>query len=131
MKLGWQSWFQEKRFAARWQQAKAAAQSTPMAGYYDALLPTDNLLEDTPLIALDFESVGRFICTMQLEDRWFPKERTADGLRLGKLRAQYGLPYYRAHDGLTDAMACAELFLAQCARRQTENLMMEDVLMRG
>lgn len=230
MKLGWQNWFQEKRFAARWQQAKAAAQSTPMADYYNSFLSAENLLEDTPLIALDFESdglkedaqlleagwvavdggavklgsarrlriragnklqgsavvihritddaategqserdvletlladlkgsailahaaiieqsflnaaclrcfgapfVGRFICTMQLEDRWFPKERTADGLRLGKLRAQYGLPYYRAHDGLTDAMACAELFLAQCARRRTENLMMEDVLMRG
>ncbi|QTD55903.1 exonuclease domain-containing protein [Parasphingorhabdus cellanae] len=230
MKLGWQHWFKEKRFALRWERAKEAAQSTPMADYYSALLLTDQLLEDIPLIALDFESdgleenarlleagwvtvddgavklsrarrlriraegklqgsavvihritddaaaqgqseqdvllallaelkgtaiiahaaiieqsflnaaclrsfgvpfVGRFICTMQLEERWFPKERTADGLRLGKLRAQYGLPSYRAHDGLTDAIACAELFLAQCARRQRESLQIEDVLMRG
>ncbi|GAB5480584.1 MAG: exonuclease domain-containing protein [Parasphingorhabdus sp.] len=230
MKLGWQNWFQEKRFAAHWDRAKEAAQSTPMADYYSAPVQADQLLNDAPLIALDFESdgleedaqlleagwvaveggavklnsarrlriraesrlqgsaviihritddaaaegqseqdvllalladlkgaailahaafiehsflnaaclrcfgvpfVGRFICTMQLEERWFPRERTADGLRLGKLRAQYGLPYYRAHDGLTDALACAELFLAQCARRRTENLLLEDVLMRG
>lgn len=230
MKLGWQNWFQEKRFAAHWDRAKEAAQSTPMADYYSAPVQADQLLNDAPLIALDFESdgleedaqlleagwvaveggavklnsarrlriraesrlqgsaviihritddaaaegqseqdvllalladlkgaailahaafieqsflnaaclrcfgvpfVGRFICTMQLEERWFPRERTADGLRLGKLRAQYGLPYYRAHDGLTDAMACAELFLAQCARRRTENLVLADVLMRG
>ena len=75
--------------------------------------------------------VGRFICTMQLEERWFPKERTADGLRLGKLRAQYGLPSYRAHDGLTDAIACAELFLAQCARRQSDNLQSKTCLCRA
>ncbi|GAA0469544.1 exonuclease domain-containing protein [Parasphingorhabdus litoris] len=230
MKLGWQNWFQEKRFAAQWERAKEAAQSTPMADYYNDLLSTDQHLKDAPLVALDFESdgleenaqlleagwaavegcavklssarrlriraesklqgsavvihritddaaaegqseqdvllalladfkgtaiiahaafieqsflnaaclrcfgvpfVGRFICTMRLEDRWFPKDRAADGLRLGKLRAQYGLPYYRAHDGLTDALACAELFLAQCARGQAENLLVEDVLMRA
>lgn len=75
--------------------------------------------------------VGRFICTMQLEERWFPRARTADGLRLGKLRASYGLPQYRAHDGLTDAIACGELFLAQRARRDTDRLCLLDVLMRS
>lgn len=75
--------------------------------------------------------VGRFICTMELEQRWFPKARTADGLRLGKLRAQYGLPQYRAHDGLTDAIACGELFLAQLARSNSSDLRLGDVLMRG
>lgn len=73
--------------------------------------------------------VGRFICTMQLEERWFPKTRTADGLRLGKLRAQYGLPQYRGHDGLTDAIACGELFLAQLAKRNLPGLTLRDVLL--
>lgn len=35
------------------------------------------------------------------------------GLRLGAARARYGLPPWRAHDALADALACAELFLAQ------------------
>ena len=230
MKLDWRALFGQKRFAQIWESARAAAQSTPMETYYDAPLLETKPLDETPLVALDFESdglekdaqlleagwvrlrdhavkldtaqrrriragarlqasavvihritddaaaegqsesdvlvalladlkgaailahgamieqsfldsaslrcfgvpfVGRFICTMQLEDRWFPKPRTADGLRLGKLRAQYGLPSYRTHDGLTDAMACGELFLAQCARRKAENLLLKDVLMKG
>ena len=57
--------------------------------------------------------VAPFICTMQLEARWFPRSRAQDGLRLGKLRSQYQLPTYHAHDGLTDALGCAELLLAQ------------------
>ncbi|MEM1349769.1 MAG: exonuclease domain-containing protein, partial [Myxococcota bacterium] len=32
--------------------------------------------------------------------------------RLGALRQRYGLPRYRAHDALTDALATAELYLA-------------------
>ncbi len=36
-------------------------------------------------------------------------------LRLGAARARRGLPVYRAHEALTDALACAELYLAQCA----------------
>jgi len=230
VKLDWQSWFQKRSYAQDWERAKKAAVSTPMEAYYDVLLPEEETLDDTPLVALDFESdglerdaqlleagwvriidravkletaqkrriragsrlqesavvihritddaaaggqlepavlallldelkgaaivahaaaiehsflntaclrsfgvpfVGRFICTMQLEERWFPKQRTADGLRLGKLRSQYGLPAYRAHDGLTDAIACGELFLAQCARRKAENLLLKDVLMKG
>ncbi|WP_172799853.1 exonuclease domain-containing protein [Croceicoccus bisphenolivorans] len=59
--------------------------------------------------------VAPFICTMALENRWFPRQRAADGLRLAKLRAGYGLPAYRAHDGLVDALACGELLVAQIA----------------
>ena len=36
-------------------------------------------------------------------------------LRLWAARARYGLPVYRAHEALTDALACAELYLAQRA----------------
>ena len=39
-----------------------------------------------------------------------------DALRLPALRRRFGLPPYPAHDALTDALATAELFLAQCAR---------------
>ena len=37
-------------------------------------------------------------------------------LRLAAARERFGLPRYRAHDALTDALACAELYLAQVAR---------------
>ncbi|WP_084605355.1 exonuclease domain-containing protein [Psychromonas aquimarina] len=36
-------------------------------------------------------------------------------LRLGKCRERYNLPLYAAHNALTDALACAELLLAQLA----------------
>jgi DNA polymerase-3 subunit epsilon len=39
-----------------------------------------------------------------------------DALRLPALRQRYRLPASPAHDALTDALATAELFLAQCTR---------------
>ncbi|MBI1423118.1 MAG: 3'-5' exonuclease [Gammaproteobacteria bacterium] len=39
------------------------------------------------------------------------------GLRLGALRERYHLPRYQAHNALSDAVAAAELFLAQAAER--------------
>lgn len=36
-------------------------------------------------------------------------------LRLWTARQRYGLPVYRAHEALIDAVACAELYLAQVA----------------
>jgi DNA polymerase-3 subunit epsilon len=57
--------------------------------------------------------------TFELERR-----RVADGwgrevppgaLRLWAARERHGLPVYRAHEALTDALACAELYLAQRA----------------
>ncbi|WP_019616711.1 exonuclease domain-containing protein [Psychromonas ossibalaenae] len=36
-------------------------------------------------------------------------------LRLGECRERYNLPVYAAHNALTDALACAELLLAQLA----------------
>ena len=36
-------------------------------------------------------------------------------LRLWSARERYGLPTYRAHECLIDAIACAELYLAQVA----------------
>ncbi|MCE1178218.1 MAG: DNA polymerase III subunit epsilon [Micrococcales bacterium] len=54
--------------------------------------------------------------TLQLQRRvlghgW--DELKGSQLRLWNARARYGLPRYRAHEALTDALACAELYLAQ------------------
>lgn len=49
-----------------------------------------------------------------LGGRWHPPE--PEELRLHVAREHFGLPRYRAHDALTDALACAELYLAQVAR---------------
>lgn len=56
------------------------------------------------------------ICTLQLEQKRLRRSgRTAapGGLRLAALRERYGLPRYKAHHALVDAIACGELFLAQ------------------
>lgn len=57
--------------------------------------------------------------TMELQRRltttaWEPDPRPGS-LRLWAARERYGLPVYRAHNALTDAISCAELYLAQTA----------------
>ena len=49
---------------------------------------------------------------------------------LGRLRAGYGLPSYRAHDGVVDAVACGELLLAQIDHRGGAHLPVADLLRR-
>jgi DNA polymerase-3 subunit epsilon len=59
-----------------------------------------------------------FVDTLKLERRAFARAQTpaADGaFRLGAARERRGLPRYRGHDALADALGCAELFLAQAA----------------
>ncbi|MEO1046577.1 MAG: exonuclease domain-containing protein [Pseudomonadota bacterium] len=68
------------------------------------------------------------ICTMDIEMRWFPRERTHDGLRLGTLRARHGLPAYHAHDGLVDAMASGELLLAQIAAARRDRVSLAELI---
>ena len=60
--------------------------------------------------------VAPFVCTMQLQQRWFGG-KPGEIVRLGALRARYGLPHYAAHDGVGDALACGELLLAQIAHK--------------
>lgn len=45
------------------------------------------------------------------------------GFRLGACRARYGLPEYEGHDALTDALATAELLLAQIAYQGVDCLL--------
>lgn len=58
----------------------------------------------------------RTICTLVLERELHPNLVGSEPYRLGSCRARYGLPEYRAHDALTDAIAAAELFQAQLSR---------------
>ena len=57
---------------------------------------------------------------MELQARVLRSHTGADlppgALRLATARAHLGLPRYSAHEALTDALACAELYLAQVAR---------------
>ena len=53
--------------------------------------------------------------TMMLHYRVLEESNTRGSVRLWAAREHFGLPVYRAHEALTDAMACAELYLAQLA----------------
>ncbi len=57
----------------------------------------------------------RAICTLKLERHLAPSLVGNGVYRLGAARARYGLPEYRVHDALGDAIASAELLLAQLA----------------
>ncbi|WP_293770830.1 exonuclease domain-containing protein [uncultured Corynebacterium sp.] len=45
-----------------------------------------------------------------------------EDLRLARVRERYALPTYRNHNALTDAQACAELYLAQVAASTARTL---------
>ncbi|TVS22622.1 3'-5' exonuclease [Corynebacterium sanguinis] len=56
--------------------------------------------------------------TFALERRHMERMATyprGEDLRLARVRQRYGLPAYRNHNALTDAVACAELYLALTA----------------
>jgi len=57
------------------------------------------------------------VCTLELQQRLLGRhgEIGPGELRLWKARARHGLPVTAAHDALGDALACAELYLAQTA----------------
>jgi len=53
-------------------------------------------------------------------------------LRLAELRRRYQLPRYRLHNALSDALAAAELFLAQLARYDSDAAVpLKRLLLRG
>ncbi|SDB88642.1 DNA polymerase-3 subunit epsilon [Raineyella antarctica] len=63
--------------------------------------------------------------TMRLQQRivapGFDDEPRSDELRLWNARARFGLPVMGAHDALDDALAAAELYLAQVAELGLES----------
>ena len=72
----------------------------------------------------------RYIDTLALERRIRRHEVDPSGhLRLHACRERYGLPVYRAHNAAIDALACAELLLAQAGRVGAEgSLRLRDLL---
>ncbi|SFX25611.1 3'-5' exonuclease [Marinospirillum alkaliphilum] len=77
------------------------------------------------------------IDTMELEARvhrqkppgWLDRllGRQPVSIRLADSRSRYGLPRYRPHHALTDALACAELLQAQIAHRYSPETLLERV----
>lgn len=61
----------------------------------------------------------RAVDTLALQERVarsrFDLDAGRPNLRLWPARERFGLPVYKAHHALTDALACAELYLAQVA----------------
>lgn len=57
------------------------------------------------------------VCTLELQRRLLARhgEIPRGALRLWRARERHGLAPARAHDALSDALACAELYLAQVA----------------
>jgi DNA polymerase III subunit epsilon len=77
------------------------------------------------------------IDTMELEARvhrqkppgWLDRllGRQPVSIRLADSRSRYGLPRYRPHHALTDALASAELLQAQIAHRYSPETLLETV----
>lgn len=65
-----------------------------------------------------FPVVDTMALQFKLLSQGFDDEPPPGSLRLNAARSQYGLPRYGAHNALTDALACAELYLAQVAELQ-------------
>ena len=66
-----------------------------------------------------FPFIGPVVDTFELERRCLDTNIPVKPgtLRLANLRERYGLPRYRAHNALVDAISAAELLLAQIAYR--------------
>jgi DNA polymerase-3 subunit epsilon len=60
-----------------------------------------------------FPSVDTMLLEQRLLEADSGHEPPSDSLRLQASRDRRGLPRYRSHEALTDALACAELYLAQ------------------
>lgn len=59
------------------------------------------------------ESVDTMVLEQRLLESGSGHEAPPDSLRLQASRDRRGLPRYRSHEALTDALGCAELYLAQ------------------
>lgn len=86
-----------------------------------------NFLHEAVKVRLGEAFMFPLIDTMMLEARWARQSFQArfrrwlggepESLRLHETRSRYHLPFYRGHHAVTDALATAELFQAQVARR--------------
>ncbi len=65
-----------------------------------------------------FDVVDTMSLQYALLSQGYDDEPPQGSLRLWAARGQFGLPRYAAHAALTDALACAELYLVQVAELQ-------------
>ncbi|WP_122262841.1 exonuclease domain-containing protein [Ornithinimicrobium cerasi] len=111
-------------------------------GYRRVLLAHFAQVETSFLASSCLEVYGasvpfQVVDTLELERRLMRAqhhELPQGTLRLDACRRRHGLPRYAAHRATTDAVACAELFLAQCAElesRRGRPLVLDDVAERG
>lgn len=66
------------------------------------------------------DAVFPTVDTLAVERNWIERRHlslASGGLRLAAVRTRYGLPRYPVHNALSDALAAAELLLAQIAHR--------------
>lgn len=77
-------------------------------------------IEQVHGVKIRFETLDTMRLTAALIAPGFDDEPRGEDLRLWRARGRYGLPRYRGHEALTDAIACAELFLAQIAEIGTD-----------
>lgn len=75
--------------------------------------------EQTYGVGAQFSVVDTMTIQFGLLSQGFDDEPPQGSLRLWNARGQFGLPRYAAHEALTDALACAELYLAQVAELES------------
>jgi DNA polymerase-3 subunit epsilon len=75
-----------------------------------------------------------YVDTLTLEQRTLERRQagvTKGTLRLHAARERYGLPRYKAHNAMMDAIAAGELFLAQVAHMDSKRTPRLDEVARG
>jgi DNA polymerase-3 subunit epsilon len=83
-------------------------------------------LHSLPLLAIDTLNIDK--------NRQQRKQQVlkTGSLRLNACRERYNLPIYHAHNALTDALACAELLLAQLSQMGgSENITLAQLLVKS
>ncbi|MFA0086803.1 DNA polymerase III subunit epsilon [Vibrio sp. 10N.286.49.C2] len=79
------------------------------AAFVEKYLSTHYGVQNLPIMWLDTLAIEKAMANAVSKD-------TETDVRLSETRARYGLPEYNGHDALIDAIATAELFLAQSTR---------------
>ncbi|MEM7569494.1 MAG: exonuclease domain-containing protein [Pseudomonadota bacterium] len=78
------------------------------------------------VLGAPFEAL--WVCTLALERRRMARAGGDVSVRLGQSRERYNLPRYKAHHALMDALAGAELLLAQQSRIRSDGCQLKDLL---
>ncbi len=87
---------------------------------------TGDTLEFPVVDTMELESRKHPVFRPNFIQRWMG-DKNSPSLRLAHARERYNLPPYRPHHALTDALATAELFLAQVADQFTPDTPVADL----